>query len=143
MSVVGRVGWGLTGAAALVLASSWAIDARRAASVHMSVESVPSTLPADGQTSARIIVRVLQADGTARSGDVIEVQQLGGGTLDRFRALTDARGEARFNFIAPLSNKYRPAQPVTLAVTNSSLGRLIEVDKRVDRLVHVVEPREP
>lgn len=140
MGIGQLIGWGLTALIAFVLGGSWALDTRSAQSVRLEVNVTPSTVPADGVAQSRLTVRSLNANGSSRAGDTIEVLAQGAGAFDRFRALTDQRGQAVFVFIAARGNKYRPTAPVPVIVTNSSLGTLVEVSKTANVTINVVEP---
>ena len=134
------VGWMVMGPIVVVLGLGWWADARRMHSVIMRVQVSPERVPADGISSARVTVRVFDEAGRPRAGDVIEMLNTGPGILDRFRAQTDNQGMAGFTFTSAHSNAYRPAGPVTLIVTNTSIGRVIEVTKTALAVIKTVEP---
>ena len=135
------IGWIIVVAVLAVFCVSWAFDSAAAARTGLEARVSPNTIPADGLTSTRLIARALNPDGSVRVGDVIEVQSLRGGTFDRFRTLSDQNGEAEFVFISSRSNKYRPAAPVSVIVTNFSLGHLIEVRRSTTVTINVIEPK--
>ncbi len=138
---VGRILiWGAVALLVIVLGGGWVIDFATASNVGLQARISPAVLPADGYSSGRFLVRVTNADGSPRASDTIEVLRQGTGSFDRTRALTDARGEALFLYTTSRSNKYQPAQPVPVLVTDTSLGRLIEIDKNVTVSINVVNP---
>ncbi len=132
--------WGAVALLVIVLGGGWAIDFATAGGVSLQARISPSVLPADGFSSGRFVVRATNADGSPRAGDTIEVLRQGTGAFDRTRALTDAGGVALFLYTTSRSNKYQPAQPVPVIVTDTSLGRLIEIDKNVTISINVVDP---
>ena len=123
-----------------VLGGSWAFDAIGAGGVVMSTTVNPPRVVADGVSKTVLTIQVRGPSGAPRQGDTVEAINLGPGLLDRSRALTDAKGEARFEFVAARSSKYRPAKPVPVQFSNVSLGKLIEVQKSVVTTVDVVAP---
>jgi hypothetical protein len=133
------LGWALMAAVLLVFGTSWAVDALGASRTRLETSVNPRSIPADGQSSTTLTVRSLTPDGTPRVRDTIEVLNQGAGVFDRFRALTDERGEAVFVFTSARGNKYRPAAPVPVLVINTSLGSLIEVNKTVTTIINVTE----
>lgn len=123
-----------------VLGGSWTLDSVRAGGVQMSAAASPARVVADGISRTVLTVQVRGPGGVPRRGDTVEAINLGPGLLDRTRALTDARGQARFGFVAARSSRYRPARPVPVQFINVSLGQLIEVRKSVVAVVDVVAP---
>lgn len=108
----------------------------------MRVDINPTSIPGDGRSSTTFTVYVHNADGSPRTGDTIEVLNQTPGLFDRSRALTDETGKAVFTFTSSKSNKYRPAAPVPVIVTNTSLGNLIEVRKTITETINVTEPTQ-
>jgi hypothetical protein len=137
-----RVAWIIFGLVVLVLTVSWAIDTNKAKAVTMTVTVDPASIPGDGRSSTVFTVYVRNADGSPRQGDTIEVLNQASGLFDRSRALSDDEGKAVFTFTSSKSNKYRPAGPVTVIVTNTSLGQLIEVRKTMTETINVTEPTQ-
>jgi hypothetical protein len=135
-----RFAWTIFGVVVVVLTTSWAIDTNKARAVKISVEINPASIPGDGRSSTTFTVYVRNADGSPRIGDTIEVLNQVPGLFDRTRALSDEEGKAEFVFTSSKSNKYRPAAPVPVIVTNTSLGTLIEVRKTITAIIDVTEP---
>jgi hypothetical protein len=133
------LGWALMAAVVLIFGTSWAVDALGASHVRLETTVNPTSIPADGESTATLTVRSLTPDGKPRVRDTIEVLNQGAGVFDRFRALTDERGEAVFVFTSARGNKYRPAAPVPVLVINTSLGSLIEVNKTATATINVTE----
>lgn len=136
-----RIAWAIFGGVVLVLTTSWVFDTNKARAVEMSVEVNPTSIPGDGRSSTVFTVYVRNADGSPRKGDTIEVLNQLPGLFDRTRALSDEEGKAVFIFTSSKSNKYRPAAPVPVIVTNTSLGTLIEVRKTITATIDVTEPK--
>jgi hypothetical protein len=132
--------WAIFGLVVVVLTTSWALDTNKARAVKISVEINPSSIPGDGRSSTTFTVYVRNSDGSPRQGDTIEVLNQVPGLFDRTRALTNEEGKAVFLFTSSKSNKYRPAAPVPVIVTNTSLGKLIEVRKTITATINVTEP---
>ena len=125
----------------LIFGGSWVVDDTRAATGRVAASTSPRVLPADGQSTGTLIVRVTDADGAPRVGDTIEILNLTSqGTFDRTRALTDHRGQASFLYTTSLSNVYQPAGPVPVLITDTSLGHLIELDKMANARIDTVDP---
>jgi hypothetical protein len=137
-----RIAWTIFGVVVLILTTSWAIDTNKAKAVEMSVDVNPTSIPGDGRSSTTFTVYVRNTDGSPRIGDTIEVLNQAAGLFDRTRALSDEEGKAVFTFTSSKSNKYRPASPVPVIVTNTSLGTLIEVRKTITATINVTEPTQ-
>jgi hypothetical protein len=135
-----RLAWAVFGVVVVVLTTSWAMDRNKARAVEMNAEINPSSIPGDGRSSTTFTVYVFNADGSPRQGDTIEVLNQLPGLFNRTRALSDDEGKAVFTFTSSKSNKYRPAAPVPVIVTNTSLGTLIEVRKTITAIINVTEP---
>jgi hypothetical protein len=135
-----RIAWTIFAVVVMILTTSWAIDTNKARAVEMTVEINPLSIPGDGRSSTTFTVYVRNADGSPRQGDTIEVLNQASGLFDRSRALTNEEGKAVFLFTSSKSNKYRPAGPVPVIVTNTSLGQLVEVRKTMTATINVTEP---
>jgi hypothetical protein len=132
---------GVVGLLVAVYGGSWLVDATLASGVRITARATPRVLPADGQSTGTLVVRVTGSGGAPRAGDTLEILNLTSrGAFDRTRATTDRHGEAAFIYTTSMYNIYQGAGPVGVLVTDTSLGRLIEIDKSITAHIDTVDP---
>jgi hypothetical protein len=142
MGIGRRVLLGALAVVVLIVGGSWAVDFAHASAVHMVSRVAPSDVPADGQTAATVTLRITNADGSPRVGDLLELldQSQNPGTLSPYRLLTNRHGEATFTYIPEAANAFISAAPAHILVTDTSLGSLVEIDKMMLVTINVVDP---
>jgi hypothetical protein len=138
------------GVLALVVASVTYSDESRADTARVIVRVTPPILPADNAAQATVTLRYLDGDGTPRAGDeldLLDVSQSTGtilrdapGVIPAYRLFTDARGQATFRYIAPMSNPFVATLPAHIQVTDRSFGTILEIDKTTIVTINVVDP---
>jgi hypothetical protein len=131
---------GLTGVVILVCLADWSLTMRALPSVRIAVSLHPSAIPADGKSRSQIVVRVTEG-GKPRANDYLEAVSLDSGYLVPLLALTNQQGEARFTYASLPASPYDTATSARILFTDTSLGRIIEVDKSTTVSVHLLQPK--
>jgi hypothetical protein len=149
MSIRQWVGFAV-GAVALFVAVVTVADRRQADATRVMVRVTPPVLPGDNVTQATITLRYLNSDGSPRVGDVLNlldvsqntgtVLRVGSGVISIFRIVTDRQGTAVFKYIAAMSNSFVPTEPAHIQITDTSLGRILEIDKTTTVTIPVIDP---
>ena len=95
---------------------------------------------ADGKDMMTFSVRVTE-DGQPREGDLLQLWVVkGSGQLIPRWLFTDAEGMGQLVFTPTPYNRYDPQDAVEIEIMDTSIGRLIEVGKRVRVQIPLVKP---
>jgi hypothetical protein len=137
-------------ALALIVAGVTYRDVALANAVRVVAHVKPPILPADNASKATVTLQYLNSDGTPRAGDqldLLDVSQNTGtllrpasGFIEVYRLFTDKFGQARFNYIAAMSNPFTRTLPAHIQVTDTSMGTILEIDKTTTVTINVVDP---
>ncbi len=125
----------------LLCVGDWFATMHSLSSVDLGVTVKPPAIPADGTSKSHIVVRVTEG-GKPRSSDYVEAVSLDSGYLVPLLALTNRMGEATFTYTSLPASPYDTATDARIQFTDTSLGRIIEVDKSTTVRVHLLHPKQ-
>lgn len=133
---------GVVALLALVLATDWMLAIRRLDDIRIETSLQPPGVVADGKSSTVLTVRVTEG-GEPRSNDLLQLW-LGpsGGLLRPTWVYTDQDGTARITYQPNPPNAYEPQDVIEVHIMDTSIGRLIEVGKRHQVQIPLVEPEQ-
>lgn len=131
---------GLIGLAVLICLADWYATMRALPGVRIAIRLQPAAIPADGKSRSQIVVRVTEG-GKPRAHDYLEATSLDSGYLVPLLALTNQQGEAHFTYASLPASPYDTATSARILFTDTSLGRIIEVDKSITISVHLIQPK--
>jgi hypothetical protein len=117
------------GVIAAVLMADWMIGVARLSRVNMDVRADPEVVVADGKNKTTIMIRVSE-NGHPRSNDLIQLWlKTGSGLIIPNWVFTNENGVAEVTYTPNPFSPYDPQDAVTISILNTSIGRLVEVDK--------------
>jgi len=122
-------------AAAAVAGIDWMLANGRLKDISIETSLEPAAVVADGESSTTLELRVTE-HGEPRANALLQLWiNTGSGLLVPEWVLTDADGVAHSVYTPNVANPYDPQDEALVYVMDTTVGRIIEVDKRV--LVHI------
>jgi len=123
-----------------ILTVDWALAQARLTGITIETELETPEVIADGNDTARFIVRVTE-NGQPRDHDLLQIWIVKGtGQLIPKWVFTDDQGEATVTFTPAPFNRYDPQDVVEIAIMDTNIGRLIEVGKNTSIEIPLVIP---
>ena len=105
------------------------------------VQMTPETVPADGQTSVEITLRVTR-NGEAKSGHTLYGLSKNGGGFKSTRLVTDQNGEVTFLYYPYLKTSLNTLTDVVLKFTDESNSIFVSVPATKEVTVKITEPNQ-
>lgn len=132
----------VVGVIGAILAVDWMIGTARVARVQMEISAFPDTVLADGKNQTILTIQVTE-NGQPRSNDLIQLWlDKGSGLVIPNWVFTDENGVAKVTFTPNPYSPYDPVDGAIISVMNTSIGRLVEVDKTQQVIVNLKSPEE-
>jgi hypothetical protein len=123
-----------------VLAVDRGMAQARLGHVQIAAPAEPATVVADGKNSTVVTVRVTE-DGRPCAGHLLQAYLgSGAGLLTPGWVFTDQNGTAVITYTPNPYSVYDPQDFVLINVMDTSIGRIIEVDKRQEVRVTLQAP---
>jgi len=122
--------------------ADWGLAVLRRDDVLIETSLEPEQVVADGQSTVTIHIRVLES-GRPREGALLQLWiNRGSGFLVPEWVITDSEGRAKATFTPNKATRYDLYDAAVISVMDTSVGRLVEVDKLVEVEVPIIIPEE-
>ena len=124
------------------LLADWAVARSRLGDFVIEASFDPSAVVADGKNGVTLDIRVTE-NGRPRAHDLVQCWiQDGAGLLIPSWLYTDDNGVGHSTYTPNPYSVYDPQDGAVIVVSDVSLGRLVEVDKRCTATVKLVAPNQ-
>lgn len=134
---------GVLALAGVILGVEYGLGVAKLDSVVIATSIEPPQVVADGRSSVVITIRVTE-DGEPRANDLIQAWLgRGGGLLVPNWFVTDERGMAQITYTPNPYSPYDSLEAAEIHISDTSIGRLVEVDKRHIARVPLIDPDQP
>ena len=123
-----------------ILTADWALASARLDRISLTTRLETPSVIADGKHAATFVVQVTES-GQPRAGDLLQIWLVkGSGQLIPQWAFLDDQGTAQITFTPVPYNRYDPQEAAVIYISDTSIGRLIEVGKRGSISIPLVQP---
>ncbi len=130
----------VVGVIAVILTVDWLFSVNRLNRVQMEITANPEIVIADGKNAVILTIRVTE-NGQPRAHDLIQLWlDKGSGLLIPNWVFTNEDGVAEVTYTPNPFSPYDPQDGAVISVMNTSIGRLVEVDKMGEVLIQLQEP---
>lgn len=130
----------VVGVIAAVLATDWLIYTARLSRVQMEITANPDVVVADGKNKTVLTIRITE-NGRPRANDLIQLWlKKGSGLVIPNWVFTNEDGVAEVTYTPNPYSPYDPQEGSVISVMNTSIGRLVEVDKMGQVLIKLKAP---
>jgi len=134
---------GVLALAGVILGVDYRLAVARLDSVVIATSIEPPQAVADGHSSVVITFRVTE-DGDPRGNDLVQAWLgRGAGLLTPNWIVTDERGMARITYTPNPYSPYDPQDAAEIHISDTSIGRLVEVEKLHVARVPLIDPDQP
>jgi hypothetical protein len=119
----------------------WVTASSRLSHIDSSVTLNPPAVVADGKSTIVVTVRFSE-DGKPRANDVLQIWlDVGGGVLPQW-VITNQDGVATIKFSPNPLTQYDVQDHAEMHIMNTSIGRLIEVNKDIVVRIPLTKPTD-